>query len=248
MSLKSFEPPVNAVVIGASGGIGSALVNELQQNHAIDKVFAVSRRRSNAWEEDLPWFEIDLENEATIESAAAQIGKLVDALHLVIVATGVLSRNDQFKPEKSWKSLEAGVMAKVFELNTIGPALAVKHFVPLLPKNERAVIASLTARVGSISDNQLGGWYSYRASKAALNMIIRTLSIELERTHQKAICVGLHPGTVQTNLSRSFVKPHSSQKIFAPEEAAKNLLNVINTLKQDQTGRLWDWQGSEIHP
>jgi NAD(P)-dependent dehydrogenase (short-subunit alcohol dehydrogenase family) len=137
---------------------------------------------------------------------------------------------------------------RLFAVNAIGPALVAKHFVPLLPNEDRCVFAALSARVGSITDNRLGGWYGYRASKAALNMLIKTLAIELARTRPEAICVALHPGTVDTGLSKPFQKGVASDRLFSTDSTAAQLLEVIERLEPDQSGRCFAWDGAEIAP
>jgi NAD(P)-dependent dehydrogenase (short-subunit alcohol dehydrogenase family) len=184
---------------------------------------------------------IDLRDEATIAAAAHSLGEV----DLAIVATGLLHDSD-LKPEKSWSSLQPSAMARAFEINTIGPALIAKHVLPLLPRDRRAVFAALSARVGSIGDNRLGGWHSYRASKAALNQLIRCFSIELASKRPLAICVGLHPGTVDTDLSKPYQAGVPKEKLFSPERSARQLLHVIDGLTPAQSGRVYDWSGLEI--
>lgn len=168
------------------------------------------------------------------------------AVDLVIIATGLLHEGD-LKPEKTWRSLDPSMMKRVFEINTIGPALVAKHVLPLLPRDRRTVFAALSARVGSISDNRLGGWHSYRASKSALNQLIRCLSIELAAKRPQAICVGLHPGTVDTDLSKPYRAGVPDDKLFAAHQAAHNLLGVLDSLTPLQSGRVYDWAGVDIH-
>jgi len=139
-------------------------------------------------------------------------------------------------------------MAKVFAVNTTGPALVASALLDALPREGKSVFAALSARVGSISDNRLGGWHAYRASKAALNQIIRTCSIELTRKRRDALIVGLHPGTVETGLSEPFRDNVPDGKLFTPDYSAERLLNVIDTLTPEQSGRCFDWQGEEVLP
>lgn len=172
-------------------------------------------------------------------------------VRLIIVGIGTLHQPEQpgsssIRPEKTWRDLSADKMAQVFATNTIAPALIAKHFLPLLPRTGRSVFAVLSARVGSISDNRLGGWYSYRASKAALNQIIKTTSIELARTRPDAICIGLHPGTVDTGLSKPFQANVAEGKLFTPEVSATYLLNVAATATPNQSGSLLAWDGSIV--
>ena len=183
---------------------------------------------------------LDLLDEATIEAAAAACGR---DLTLVIDATGFL-HDAEFQPEKSLRQLDPAHLARSFALNATGPALLMKHFLPLLARDQRAVFATLSARVGSISDNRLGGWYAYRASKAALNQLVRTAAIELARTRPQAICVALHPGTVATGLSGPFAK--AGLDVQTPTEAAAKLLTVITGLTPDRSGTLIDQLGTTV--
>lgn len=218
---------MRSVVIGASGGIGGALADALEARGG--EVVRLSRP------------ELDITDEAGIASIAARVG----AIDQLIVATGLL-HDDEQTPEKSFRALDLAALARSFAVNAIGPALVAKHFLPLLPRDRRAVFAVLSAKVGSISDNRLGGWYVYRASKAALNQLIRTLSIELRRTHPLAVCVALHPGTVDTRLSKPFQR--GVPDLFTPERSAQALLAVLDGLTPDESGRLWAWNGQEIAP
>jgi len=151
-------------------------------------------------------------------------------------------------PEKSFKQLQKETLQKTFLVNTIGPALCAKYFLPKLHHNKRAIFAALSARVGSISDNRLGGWYGYRASKAALNMIIKNLAIEYRRMNQSGIVVGLHPGTVDTHLSKPYQGNVPNDKLFTPDQAAQYLHDVINKLKPEDSGGCFDWAGKAILP
>ena len=227
---------MTSVVIGASGGIGAALVDALRDEG--EQVFAFSR----SGPEDAP---IDLLDEASIAAAAARIGSAAPSL--VIVATGVLTDGGH-GPEKSMRELDADALARQFEVNAIGPALVAKHFLPIMPRTGRCVFAALSARVGSIGDNRLGGWYGYRAAKAALNQLIRTLAVEEKRRNERGIVVGLHPGTVDTPLSRPFRANVRPGTLFTPSRAASQLLDVIDALKPSDSGKLFNYEGSEIQP
>ncbi|UOK70668.1 SDR family NAD(P)-dependent oxidoreductase [Ancylobacter polymorphus] len=222
-----------AVVIGASGGIGSALVQALREQVAFDAVIGLSRRSSPA---------LDLCEEASIAQAAAQVAAL-GAPTLIIDATGLLS-DATLQPEKALKALDPAAMARAFAINAIGPALLMKHFLPLLPRDAPAVFATLSAKVGSIGDNRLGGWYSYRASKAALNQLVRTAAIELARTHRQAVCVALHPGTVETPLSRPFAKV--GLQPLTPETAAREMLAGLARLGPADSGGFFDRHGAPL--
>lgn len=190
-----------AAVFGASGGIGKALVEGLAAR-GVSKIHAGSRSGASPDGVGIEPFRFDYDDPSSIAYAVESMRAAPPTL--VIVATGVLTLGDGSGPEKSLKQVEAEIMARTLMLNTIGPALVAKHMLPLLPRDRRSVFAALSARVGSISDNRLGGWHSYRASKAALNMLIRNYAIEMGRTHEQAAVVGLHPGTVDTRLSEPF--------------------------------------------
>ncbi|MFK3890259.1 SDR family NAD(P)-dependent oxidoreductase [Sphingomonas sp. NPDC079357] len=218
---------MRAVVVGAAGGIGAALAAALAEEE--NDVVGLTRA------------DLDLTDEPTIAAAAARIGKA----DLVVVATGLLHDADH-GPEKALRDLDPAWLAKQYAINAIGPALVAKHFLPILPRSGRSVFAALSARVGSISDNRLGGWYGYRASKAALNQLIRTLAIEDKRRNDRGIVVGLHPGTVDTRLSKPFQQ--SGRDLFQPDRAAVQLLDVLDALKPTDSGKLFAWDGAEIAP
>ncbi|GAA4771944.1 SDR family NAD(P)-dependent oxidoreductase [Novosphingobium ginsenosidimutans] len=231
-----------AVIFGASGGIGAALVEAVVAKGRYERIWAGSRSGQAAPAGAVP-FAFDLTDEASIASAAGRIGGNVS---LVFVATGVLSGGPDFQPEKTYKAQDPAAYAHAFAINATGPALIGKHFLPLLPRRERAVFAALTARVGSIADNRLGGWHAYRASKAALNMILRNFAIELRRTHPQAVVAALHPGTVATDLSAPFTSMREGQRLFTPDEAARYLLDVIDGLTLDDSGKAYGWDGQPI--
>ena len=163
----------------------------------------------------------------------------------IIVATGIL-HDENLSPEKSFRHLEKNKLERVFSVNTFGPAMIARYFIPLLNKEKTSFFGVLSARVGSISDNKIGGWYSYRASKAALNMIIKSLSIEVARNNPNAIIVGLHPGTVDSNLSNPFQKNVSDGKLFTPDYSIAKMTNVINSLTTRDTGNCFAWDGERI--
>ncbi len=182
-------------------------------------------------------------DEASIRSAVEWIEREVGEVRLVIDATGFLHDED-FGPEKSWSQLDPDHLAKAFAVNASGPALLMKHFLPLLPKKGKSVFATLSARVGSIGDNRLGGWYGYRASKAALNQFVRAASIELRRSAKDAVCVALHPGTVDTRLSAPYGK--KGLDVRAPDVAAGELLDVIANLEAGDSGGFFDYRGEPV--
>jgi NAD(P)-dependent dehydrogenase (short-subunit alcohol dehydrogenase family) len=224
----------SAVVIGARGGIGAALVEALEEEAGFATVHAFARP------------ELDILDEASIAAAAARVGRGPPP-SLVIVATGLLHDSER-GPEKSLASLDRDWLAQTFAVNAIGPALVAKHFLPLLPRGQRSVFAALSARVGSISDNRLGGWYGYRAAKAALNQLIRTLAVEMKQLNDRAIVVGLHPGTVDTRLSRPFQANVAPGHLFDPARAAVQLLDLIDSLGVKDSGNLLAWDGTTIAP
>ncbi|NJR79382.1 SDR family oxidoreductase [Sphingomonas corticis] len=215
------------VVIGAGGGIGAALADAIAEEG--ETVHRLTRA------------ELELTDEAGIAAAAARVG----APSRVIVATGLL-HEDGLGPEKSIRELDPAWLARQFAVNAIGPALVAKHFLPVMPRTGRTVFAVLSARVGSISDNRLGGWYGYRAAKAALNQLVRTLAVEDRRRNERGIVVALHPGTVDTRLSKPFQQ--AGRDLFSPGRAAVQLLDVIDGLRPADSGRLFAWDGTEIAP
>ena len=223
-----------AVVIGGTGGIGAAMIEALEQSRAFTEVISLSRSSEPAF---------DLLDEQSISHAAHSVKARGTDLRLVFDATGVL-HGDGFGPEKSLGAITPEHMAHAFAINAMGPALLMKHFLPLLPRHGRSVFATLSAKVGSIGDNALGGWYSYRASKAALNQFVHTAAIELARQKPEAICVALHPGTVETGLSSDFAK--SGLTVRQPLEAAAQLTAVIESLTPAQTGGFYDYNGNPL--
>ncbi len=226
-----------ALVIGAGGGLGAALVQQLSVDVQY-RVLALSRNTQPA---------IDYTDEASLRTAAEWVAEQCAAqqadLRLLVVASGFL-HGEQGQPERSWSHLDADYLTHVFRINTIGPALVMKHFLPLLPKQGRCVAGFVSAKVGSIGDNALGGWYGYRASKAALNQLVKSASIELARRNSQAVCVALHPGTVDTALSQPFAK--TGLKVRPAAEAANDLLVVLTGLTPVQTGALVDYQGQTL--
>ena len=222
---------MNALVIGASGGIGSALVAALRER---GPVHALSRAAGD----------LDLTDEASIAGAAERLAGAAP-FDRIMVAAGLL-HGDGVAPERSLRDLTADRLATSFAVNAIGPALCARYFLPLLAPDGR--FAALSARVGSISDNRLGGWYGYRASKAALNQLIRTAAIELARTRSEAVCVTLHPGTVDTAMSRPFQRGVAPGRLFTPQDSAARLLAVLDRLTPADSGGCFDWAGAPVPP
>ena len=226
---------MKAIVIGASGGIGGALADAIEERGAT--VVRLSRAS------DPP---IDLCDDASIAAAAAQLA-VKGPFDLILLATGLL-HDDVVTPEKSVRQIDGAALERLFRVNSIGPAVVMRYFLPLLARDRRAVFAALSARVGSIGDNRLGGWVGYRAAKAALNQIIRTVSIELGRSHPQALIVGLHPGTVATRLSAPFQRNVAPDALFTPAVAAGHLIAVIDRLGPADSGGCFDWRGERISP
>ncbi len=216
-----------ALIIGDSGGIGSAVKAALEARGVT--VVGLSRSGDG----------LDVTSEVSV---AAAMGGLQGTFDLIFVATGALEI-DGHEPEKTIKTLEPEALLAQFKLNTIGPAMVLKHALRLLPREGRAVVAVLSARVGSIGDNGLGGWYSYRTAKAAVNQIVHSMAIEVGRSHKEVIVVSLHPGTVATKFTEKYAGRHST---VPPQEAAANLLSVIDGLSVDQSGGFFDWAGKEV--
>lgn len=229
----TMPPEHSAVVIGATGGLGRAVTRALAASGRFAAVHALSRSETG----------FDLEDEPAIAAAAARVAD-GPAPALVFVATGVLHHG--FEPERSWRALDADHLLRDYRINAVGPALVAKHFLPLLPRDRRAVFAALSARVGSISDNRLGGWHSYRASKAALNMLLRNLAVEAGRSHPQAVIAGLHPGTVDTDLSAPFQRGVKPETLFTADYSAERLLAVIEQLTPADSGGVFAWDGRQV--
>lgn len=234
MTVNSFPSGGLAVMIGASGGIGRAVAGNLESGGDFARVLRLSRSGDPS---------LDLTDEQTIIRAATVIRDTGLPLRLVFNAAGLLHDGD-LVPEKSWREIDPDHLLRSFAVNAIGPMLLMKHLLPLLPADGKSVFATLSAKVGSIGDNSLGGWYAYRASKAALNQFVKTAAIELKRRRPLAICVALHPGTVDTGLSSPFSK--SGLDVQTPEAAAQNLLAAIDAFMPDHSGGFFDRFGEPL--
>jgi NAD(P)-dependent dehydrogenase (short-subunit alcohol dehydrogenase family) len=246
-SLDSLRQDARIAVIGAGGGIGAEFVRQLSLDERVARIHAFARRPA-AGTTDLGRITtqpIDITDESSV-SDAADVAVREGSLDAVIVATGILHRGDTLRPEKGLREIDPSSMSEVLAINALGPALVAKHFLPHLRRDTKTVFAALSARVGSISDNRFGGWVSYRASKAALNMILKTLAIEHARRFPGSIIVGLHPGTVDTGLSAPFQSRVPKDRLFTPEKAVKQLLLVIDSLTSADSGNLLAWDGSTI--
>jgi NAD(P)-dependent dehydrogenase (short-subunit alcohol dehydrogenase family) len=239
------NPIRRAAVFGASGGIGEALCKALLTDSALETLYCGARQEVAVNDARMRPFSFDLMEETGIADAAVLMAD-DGPLDLIFVATGTLHDGFGQGPEKSWRGIDAGTMARALAINTIGPALIAKHMLPLLPRKERGVFAALSARVGSVSDNRLGGWHSYRASKAALNMLVRNFAIEAAQRSPNAIVVALHPGTVDSALSKPFQRGVTPEQLFSPEQSATYLLSVIDDLEPADSGGLFAWDGTQI--
>jgi len=244
MKFQSFGRDLKCVVVGSSGGIGAALIDRLVAFDQVARIHALSRSGRSHPSPKVANLTFDFTDEDSL-IAAAQALQEVGPFDLILVATGLL-QGEGISPEKNLRALSHDGLAKSFEINTIGPAMTAKHFAPLLRRDEKAVFAALSARVGSISDNRLGGWYAYRASKAALNMVLKTLAIEIGRRFKNQVIVGLHPGTVDTNLSKPFQSNVPEGKLFTPDYSAEKLLGVVDGLSFEDSGNLFDWAGEQV--
>lgn len=229
--MNSLPEGFRALVIGARGALGTAFAQDLRNDPRCADLHTLGRSTEPA---------IDLAHEASIEAAASRLRERAP-FHLIIVATGVLHA-PQVQPEKRLSDLTTAAMEQVFRINTFGPALLLRHFAPMLER-QRSVMAVLSARVGSIADNRLGGWYSYRASKAALNMMLRTAAIELRRTHPGAVLAALHPGTVKSALSRPFKGDVLGRE---PREAAADMLRALDALGPQDSGCFLAYDGQRL--
>ncbi|MDE2465510.1 MAG: SDR family oxidoreductase [Alphaproteobacteria bacterium] len=232
--LETFPSGGIAVVIGSRSAIGRAMVAALAQSERFDAVLSFGRDTAPV---------LDVTCEDNWKNVAAQITAAGKPLRLVLVTTGLL-RGPLGGPERTWGDIDPMAMAGAFAVNAIGPALALKHLLPLLPKEGKSMFAALSARVGSIADNRLGGWFSYRASKAALNQILHTAAIELARSRRAAVCVALHPGTVDTPLSAPFAR--HGLDLHTPYAAAAHLVAVMDRLRVADSGGFFDWRGAPI--
>ncbi len=219
--------PASSLVLGASGGIGSALAENLK---AFGSVRALSRTVDH----------LDITDEESVSAAAATLNS--SRYDLIILATGALAA-DGARPEKSFRDISASNMARLLAVNAVGPALIVKYFAPLLADTGRSVMAFLSARVGSIGDNRLGGWMSYRASKAALNQIVRCAAIEISRSRPEAVVLALHPGTIETDLTRDYARGRFTA---TPAECAANLVRVCSQAGPDMSGGFYAYDDSRI--
>ncbi len=232
----------NCLIIGAQGTIGRAFIDHLLRDTQTLSVHTLSRQPIPSSHPNHHPHHLDYFDEKALANYAETLANY-PPLDLILVATGIL-HNETIQPEKSLKMIDADHLQTIFRINTILPSLMAKHFTPRLHPKNRAIFAALSARVGSIEDNRLGGWYAYRASKAALNMMIKTMAIELQRFHPNRIAIGLHPGTVVSPLSDPFQQQSPSR--MTPEIAVKHLMKVLDQIKASDHGHCFAWDGQRI--
>ncbi len=237
----------NVAVIGSSGAIGNAISKILKDDETVNSIYNFSRSTSSNISEKENSIYINIESEDSIKEAVQKIPQDLK-FDLIFVATGILHNDDLVYPEKSIRDISADKLKKVLMVNTVGPTLIGKYFIPFLNKDNKNVFAFLSARVGSISENKLGGWYSYRASKTALNQIVKNFSIEIKRSNPNSIFTVLQPGTVKSNLSKPFEKNVQPDQLFSPDYSAQRMLDVIDNLTPDDSGKFFAWNAEEIQP
>jgi NAD(P)-dependent dehydrogenase (short-subunit alcohol dehydrogenase family) len=248
--LLAAKQSINIIVVGGSGAIGSAICKHILAQKNLKHLYWTSSNANTPVSFDdkrASRHIVDIRKE---DSIIRFFNTLKDhSIDGVIVATGILhDQGHRLSPEKSIKQLNTNAFNQVMAINCLGPLLIAKHLLPLLPKHSQGVFAAMSARVGSISDNRLGGWYSYRSSKAALNMMLKTLAIEIKRTHPQLLVCGLHPGTVDSGLSKPFQQHIPEGKLFTPEFSVQQLIKVLGNLGTSDAGKIFAWDGKEISP
>jgi len=245
---------IHALVVGATRGIGLEFVNQLLQDERSVHVFATYRSEQTAapllelakqHPQRLHCVPMDITEESQIEAGIAQIKSVVPNLHFVVNCVGLL-HNEQQQPEKALRQLNADKLLTYFQVNSIGPALIAKHVMPVLKHKEPSLLATISAKIGSIGDNRIGGWYGYRASKAALNMFLKTASIEYRRRSPHTAIVMLHPGTTDTGLSKPFQRGVPPEKLFSTEKTVSQLMSVLADVKMEDSGEFFSWDGSRL--
>lgn len=241
-ALLCVNKAMNILLIGGSGGIGRALLENLLARSDVGHVIATHHTNPpSLMHGKLKWQLLDACDEASVKTLFEKL----PTLDRIIIASGFL-HNDQIKPEKAIKHFQLETLDQCISANLLPTLLAAKYAAPLLRDSERSVFASISARVGSIEENQLGGWYSYRMSKAALNMALKTLSVEWRRSMPKCTVAALHPGTTDTPLSAPFQKNVPAEKLFSPDLTAQYLMAVLDSLRPEVSGRFWSWDGTEL--
>ena len=243
----------NALVVGASSGIGLGFVKALLSNAHITHLIATYRNPDRANElltlaqthSQLVCLQLDITDESQVAGAIAQITTITPHLHIVINCVGILHDVDM-QPEKSLRQINADNLIRYFQINSIGAIVLAKHLMPFFKHNTQSIFATISAKIGSIEDNRLGGWYGYRASKAALNMFLKTASIEYSRRCPKTIITLLHPGTTDTKLSAPFQRNVPPEKLFSVERTVSQLLEILDTLTPNDSGSFFSWDGSRL--
>ena len=235
---------LKVIVVGARGGLGEAVVQLLLEQFNVVKVWATSRQHLSFEDVRVQSIQMNLQDEASIASAAEEI-RNDDVPNLLINCAGIL-HTESFGPEKTWRHLNFAVMQEVFQINAFAPVMLGKYFLPLFSRKDEGLFLSCSARVGSISDNQLGGWYSYRASKSAHNMFMKTLSLEARNRLAKCCIISYHPGTIDTELSKPFTRNYDPQKLFTPQAGAEYLWKVIQQVQVPDSGQFIAWDGQRI--
>lgn len=234
----------NIIIVGSTGGIGKEFTSFYIDDQNVGKIITLSRKNNDKNHKKIHSIEIDYNDEKTFKNLDELL--YLDNISKIIIATGIL-HTEKIQPEKSINNIDGDDIKEVFQVNTFGPILLIKKLMPLIKKSEGVKIACLTARVGSISDNQLGGWHSYRSSKSALNMMIKNLSIELKRMNKGHIAIGIHPGTVKSQLSDPFLK-HVKHDVFSPKESVNLMVQVISKVSEKDSGKCFDYSGKIIEP
>ena len=237
---KNIFSKAKVAIIGASGGIGSTISRQIRAMERENTIIEIVRQKAKKNQ-----FEMDMLDEHSVAQCAEEIKKQYGSLDVVLNTTGLLHTSNN-SPERTYREINLDYLQEIFQVNTFIPFLVCKYFAPLLTKESASIIAFMSARLGSMSDNRLGGWYSYRSSKTALNMLIKTLSIELSYSNKNAICVGLHPGTVDTQLSSPFTQKIKNSRVFTKEEAAEYLIKALNNIDHNDTGNIIDWRGETV--
>ena len=239
----------SALIVGAGQGIGLEFVRQFLLDHRVDRLYATYRNPQSELlaiaDSRLQCLAMEITDESQIAAVIEKIQAETPTLHYVINCVGVL-HDATMQPEKSLRHLNAENLLRYFQINSIGAVLLAKYVQPLLKHSDRSIFATISAKVGSIGDNQLGGWYGYRASKAALNMLMRTTAIELKRSCPRAIVVTLHPGTTATQLSKPFQRGVPPEKLFAVDRTVRQLLAVIDQLQEQDSGEFFSWNGDRL--
>ncbi len=240
-----------ALIVGASRGIGLAITRALLEDQSWEKVYATCRESSGAAElaaiadARLSTLPVDVTREDHLQALGDRLKTGGHALRLVIHCAGILHEGP-VQPEKALKQCRSESLSRMFEVNSIAPLMLAREIIPLLPRRGRSHFAALSAMVGSIADNRLGGWYGYRASKAALNQLLRTLAVECRRTHPELCVTAIHPGTTDTDLSRPFQSNVKPGKLYPPEQSARRIIRVVTGGEPQDSGRFMNWDGQPI--